>query len=85
MFFRLQEDTTILYTIIKQKVMSALKRKATIDLNAKLNKLTKQELLSCEKSFNFNLSDMHLFRKVCMKLGEKYFIKFQSLWLKQKR
>lgn len=34
-------------TVTKQKVTSVLKRKATTDLNARPNKLIKQELLNC--------------------------------------
>ena len=67
----LQEET-----VTKQKIMSVLKRKAAIDLNAKPNKLIRQKLHNCQKSGNLNHSEMHLFRKVCMKLGENYFLRF---------
>ncbi|KAE9523121.1 hypothetical protein AGLY_016489 [Aphis glycines] len=46
-----------------KKVMSVLKRKATTDLNAKPNKLIRQELRNCQDSGNLNHSDVHLFRQ----------------------
>ncbi|KAL4082925.1 hypothetical protein QTP88_029579 [Uroleucon formosanum] len=48
--------------------MSLLRRKATTDLNAKPNKLIRQELRNCQDSGNLNHSDVHLFRKMNVKL-----------------
>jgi len=56
--------------------MSVLKRKATTtDLNAKPNKLIRQELRNCQDSGNLDHSDVHLFRKIMYEARRKLFPK----------
>jgi len=71
-------------TITKQKVMSVLKRKATTDLNAKPNKLIRQELRNCQDSGNLNHSDVHLFRKSMYEARRKLFPKVPKYFLEAK-
>ncbi|KAL4150089.1 hypothetical protein QTP88_003928 [Uroleucon formosanum] len=68
-------------TITKQKVMSLLKRKATTNLNAKPNKLIRQELCNCQDSGNLNQSDVHLFRKSMYEARRKLFPKVPKCFL----
>jgi len=55
--------------------MSVLKRKTTTDLNAKPNKLIRQEFRNCQESGNLNHSDVHLFRKSMYESWRKLFTK----------